>query len=241
MANIEAFDQIVVVVNSMDPISKNQQLVFNYYSKVIKALQRNHSNIVFVYTHVPFEHRHPANTDHHENKYIRHKALSCVFRDPRRTAGQGDYINHAELEEEDVKLFPWYAIDFNQNKRPIMQCMRLNILRDILQLEIKKRPVRLDTSEWNRGRVSRIRHLDALDRRLRNKIVGPIQTILDGNFRKGDNLTAQVANIEEGEEEEVVVVDSDSDSSANNVRLYDHSGNRICVHEESFRLAFLFV
>ncbi|KAF9287383.1 hypothetical protein BGZ74_001085 [Mortierella antarctica] len=56
---------------------------------------------------------------------------------------------------------------------------------------------------------------------------------------KGDNLTAQVANMEEGEEEEEeeeeVVVDSDSDSSTEDLRPYDHSGDLICVHKESFR------
>ncbi|KAG0318010.1 hypothetical protein BG000_004360, partial [Podila horticola] len=241
MAKLEAFNLIVVVVNSIDPISKNQQLAFDYYSKVIKAFQRSHSNIVFVYTHVPYETCHPANTDHHENINIRHKALSRLFRGPRRTAEQGHYINRAEIEEEDFKLFPWYTIDFNQNKRPIRQCMRLNILRDILQLAIKKRPVRLDTSEANRGRVSRIRHPDALNRRLRNKIVGPIQAILDGNPRNSDGTSAQVANMEreedgagEEEQEDEAVVDSDSDIATDNLHPDDHSGDRICVHEESF-------
>ncbi|KAG0352274.1 hypothetical protein BG005_008265 [Podila minutissima] len=49
-------------------------------------------------------------------------ALEEQVRSHGRTAGQGDHINNTEMEEEEVKLFLLYTIDYNQNKHPIIQC-----------------------------------------------------------------------------------------------------------------------
>ncbi|KAF9298582.1 hypothetical protein BGZ74_009308 [Mortierella antarctica] len=67
MLNVKSFNLIVVIVNIKHPIHMEQRIAFNYYSRVIHALQGHLSNVVFVYTHVEYKCRHHTNINHHES------------------------------------------------------------------------------------------------------------------------------------------------------------------------------
>ncbi|KAF9367939.1 hypothetical protein CPB97_005137, partial [Podila verticillata] len=54
MVGPRSFNLIVVIVNYLLALHKEQQAAFDYYSRIIHALQGNHSNVVFLYTHVKY-------------------------------------------------------------------------------------------------------------------------------------------------------------------------------------------
>lgn len=48
MIQIWPFNAIIIVIDARFPVSKELQVAFSYYSRVIQKLQGNHNNIVFV-------------------------------------------------------------------------------------------------------------------------------------------------------------------------------------------------
>lgn len=69
---------LIVIVNIEHPIHMEQQVAFNYYLRVIHALQGHHNNVVFVDTHVPYKCRHQHNAGHSERMDKAHRAFSCL-------------------------------------------------------------------------------------------------------------------------------------------------------------------
>ncbi|KAF9375505.1 hypothetical protein CPB97_011406, partial [Podila verticillata] len=196
MSRTRFFNLILVVVNHQDCPSRSQQLAFDYYSKVIQVFQGNHSNIVFLYTHVKYEDCHYSREDYHANMKLRHKAFSRIFRGRGHRGGQGSFT-HSEITEEQVELYRMRTIDLDKNQRPITRCMRLQSLRDVLQLAILNPPVSLNTSPENMSRIYGITHPDALNNRQRNKILAPMQAILAEKHTdasvQGDGSAAEMA------------------------------------------------
>ncbi|KAG0316467.1 hypothetical protein BG000_004857, partial [Podila horticola] len=111
MARIQALNLIIVVISCVETPSVSHQLAFNYYSKVIHTFQGNHSNIVFVYTHVDYKKCHHSNTDHFSVMELRHRAFSQLFR------CQGSY-SHDDISKATIESYPMYNIDCDKRQRP---------------------------------------------------------------------------------------------------------------------------
>ncbi|KAF8981351.1 hypothetical protein BGZ52_002957, partial [Haplosporangium bisporale] len=148
MVRIQSFNLIVVVVNSLSPIHREQKVAFDYYARVIQELQGNHSNVVFLYTHVKYEECHQNNVKHQTNLQQKHKAFSRLFRGLGEMAPDGG-INLEAGMEQDVELYPYYTIEHSIKDRPIIQCMIRKTLRKILQEAVSAQPVAMDVSPEN--------------------------------------------------------------------------------------------
>ncbi|KAF9323458.1 hypothetical protein BG006_001430 [Podila minutissima] len=80
MVQIQSFNLIIIIVDSGFSISKEQQVAFSDYSRVIQELQGHHDNVVFVYTHTQHEHSHHSNTEQPSKMTERHGTFGCAFR-----------------------------------------------------------------------------------------------------------------------------------------------------------------
>ncbi|KAF9367077.1 hypothetical protein CPB97_006371, partial [Podila verticillata] len=148
MVRIQSFNLIVVVVNSLSPIHREQKVAFDYYARVIQELQGNHSNVVFRYTHVKYEEYHQNNAKHQTNPQQKYKAFSRLFRGLGEVAPDGG-INLEAGMEKDVELYPYYTTEHSIRDRPVIQCMIRKTLRKILQEAVSAQPVALDVSPEN--------------------------------------------------------------------------------------------
>ncbi|KAI9242874.1 MAG: hypothetical protein BYD32DRAFT_402060 [Podila humilis] len=168
MVRIQSFNLIVVVVNSLSPIHREQKVAFDYYARVIQQLQGNHSNVVFLYTHVKYEECHQNNVKHQTDFQQKHKAFSRLFRGLGEVAPDGG-INLEAGMEKDVELYPYYTIEHSIKDRPVIQCMIRKTLRKILQEAVSARPVAMDVSPENLERVFAIKHPEEENHRQREK------------------------------------------------------------------------
>lgn len=159
MVGIQSFNLIIVIVKFESAITQEQQVAFNYYSRVIHALQGNHSNVVFVYTHVAYKCRHHTNTAHRDSLERQHKAFSCLFREGAHSSKEVIDLETA-MKDNDGDKYPHYTIDLYEKHRPICRCMMQETLRDILHLAATKPAVPFDISQVNLDRVWAIKHPD---------------------------------------------------------------------------------
>ncbi|KAG0026157.1 hypothetical protein BGZ82_009612, partial [Podila clonocystis] len=178
MAGMRTLNLIIVIINCEDTPSKPHQLAFNYYSKVIHTFQGHHSNIVFLYTHVDYEKCHHSNANHLSVMALRHKAFSQLFRACEQSTDQGSY-SHEDVSRAMVDLYPMYNIDFARRQRPIMRCMQLMTLREILAHVVHSPPVVLDTSPSNMEQIENIPHPDKLNKMQQKKILKTTRAILE--------------------------------------------------------------
>lgn len=143
-----SFDLILVTVSAQSPLTLEYRLELEYYAKVLQGL---HSKVVFLYTHVDYANCHHSNINHRSIMSKRHSAFSEIF--------QG--------LSEDVELFKHFTIDLLASKRPVVQCLIWNTLRDILQLAVANPPAVLDAV--NLERIQAIAHPDKVNRACREK------------------------------------------------------------------------
>ncbi|KAF9297619.1 hypothetical protein BGZ74_009745 [Mortierella antarctica] len=143
-----SFDLILVTVSAQSPLTLEYRLELEYYAKVLQGL---HSKVVFLYTHVDYANCHHSNINHRSIMSKRHSAFSEIF--------QG--------LSEDVELFKHFTIDLLASKRPVVQCLIWNTLRDILQLAVTNPPAVLDAV--NLERIQAIAHPDKANRACREK------------------------------------------------------------------------
>lgn len=168
MVQVRSFNAIIIVIDAQFLISKELQVVFSYYSRVIQELQGDHNNIVFIYTYVKYAHSHHSNTDQLSKMKQRHKVFSYVFQSLGRIAKGGIDLKEA-AETENVKLYPYFTIDLETSNRPIRQGMIRDAIRGILQKVVETEPTALDISEENRERVFAIKHPDEDNHKQREK------------------------------------------------------------------------
>lgn len=164
IVRIKSFNLIFVVISIHPAIHKEQSVAFDYYSRVIKALQGHHSNVVFLYTHVKYEDCHQNNTKHQTNLQQKHKAFSYLFRERGNVAPEGEIDLQTDIKQ-DVELYPFYTIDHSIRERPVIQCMIQKTIREIHQKAVWSQPVPLDTNTENLERVFAIRHPDEGNRK----------------------------------------------------------------------------
>ncbi|KAG0012329.1 hypothetical protein BGZ81_001647, partial [Podila clonocystis] len=145
MINTRSFNLIVIIISYKHPLTQEQQLALEYYANVFKGL---HTRIMFLHTHVDYAEVHHTNTVHHLNMKMKNKALSKMFR---------QYDNEAQQAEEKAKEYPSLTIDLVWKKRPVINCLIRNTIRDILKMATQS-PVVLDTSIQNIERIRAITH-----------------------------------------------------------------------------------
>ncbi|KAG0350641.1 hypothetical protein BG005_009829 [Podila minutissima] len=151
-----SFNLILVVVSCKHPLSMEYGHALEYYAKVLDGL---HSNIVFLYTHVDYADCHPSNTEHHADMAKRHRAFSSIFQNLQYSPSWNPAGGSAAPEGNNACRY--FTIDLQSTKRPIIQCLIRNTLRDILQLAILSPPAILDISNGNVDRIKAIVHPDA--------------------------------------------------------------------------------
>ncbi|KAG0342243.1 hypothetical protein BG005_002773 [Podila minutissima] len=149
-----SFNLILIVVSAKNPLSKEYGFALEYYAKVLQGL---HTNIAFLYTHVDYAHCHHTNTTHHLSMLKRHNSFSRIFRDLRYLPIEN---LHGGADTEETRDYRHFKIDLHSTKRPVVQCLIQNTLRDILQLAVKSLPVDLDTSKSNKERIWALVHPD---------------------------------------------------------------------------------
>ncbi|KAF9206595.1 hypothetical protein BGZ59_011601, partial [Podila verticillata] len=158
-----SFNLILITVSVKSALSMEYGFALEYYAKVLQGL---HSNIVFLYTHVDYADCHHTNTHHHSSLVTRHNAFSSIFKDLRYLPKEKS-VNGTDTE--DLRHYRRFMIDFNTKRRPIIQCLIRNTLRDILQLAVTSSPVELDTSSSNIERIGAIVNPDKGNREYRDR------------------------------------------------------------------------
>lgn len=158
-----SFNLILITVSAMSALSMEYGFALEYYAKVLQGL---HSNIAFLYTHVDYADCHPTNTHHHSSMVTRHNAFSSIFKDLRYLPKEKSVDG---TDTEDLGHHRRFMIDFNTKKRPVIQCLIRNTLRDILQLAVTSSPVELDTSPSNIERIRAIVNPDKGNREYRDR------------------------------------------------------------------------
>ncbi|KAF9327689.1 hypothetical protein BG006_009040 [Podila minutissima] len=169
MVRIKSFNLIVVVINIHPAIHKEKSLAFDYYARVIEALQGHYFNVVFLYTHVKYEDCHQSNTKHQTNLQQKHKAFSYLFRERGKVTSEGEIDLKTDIKQ-DVELYPFYTIDHSTRGRPVVQCMIRKTIQEILQKAVWSQSVPLDASTENLERVFAIRHPDEGNQKRRERL-----------------------------------------------------------------------
>ncbi|KAF9327194.1 hypothetical protein BG006_009467, partial [Podila minutissima] len=145
MINIRTFNLIVIVVSYKNRLTQEQKLAFEYYANVFKGL---HSRIVFLHTHVEYTEIHHSNEMHHANMDMTNKTLSKIFR-----------LHDSEVvfDEDNFQEYSSFTIDMVSKKRPVINCLIRNTIREILK-KATEPPAILDTSSQNISRIYKTTH-----------------------------------------------------------------------------------
>ncbi|KAF9325900.1 hypothetical protein BG006_010634, partial [Podila minutissima] len=141
--NIRIFNLIVIVISYGLPLTQKQQLALEYYASVFKGL---HTRIMFLHTHVDYANIHHSNSIHHTNMKMKNKALSKMFR---------RYDTESIFDEDNVKEYSSLTINLISRKRPVINCLIRNTIREILK-KATEPPAILDTSSQNIERIRAI-------------------------------------------------------------------------------------
>ncbi|KAG0343392.1 hypothetical protein BG005_002453, partial [Podila minutissima] len=136
MINIRTFNLIVIIVSYKNPLTQEQQIAFEYYANVFKGL---HARIVFLHTHVDYTEIHHSNETHHANMDMRNKAFSKMFR---------RYDSEVVFNEENFQEYSSFTIDMVSKRRPVINCLIRNTIREILK-KATEPPAIFDTSSQN--------------------------------------------------------------------------------------------
>ncbi|KAG0026516.1 hypothetical protein BGZ81_006294, partial [Podila clonocystis] len=80
---------------------------------------------------------------------------------------------------EDAGQYKYFTIDLTSVKRPIIQCLIRNTLREILQLAVSNPPEVLDTSTGNIDRIKSLVHPDSANRAYRDRFTGSLPVYVE--------------------------------------------------------------
>ncbi|KAG0031510.1 hypothetical protein BGZ82_006957, partial [Podila clonocystis] len=145
MITTRQFNLIIVIVAYTNPLTQEQQLALEYFANVFKGL---HTRIMFLHTHVDYADIHHTNETHHNNMKMKNTALSKIF---RRQDTDGTF------DEDNVELYCSLTIDMVIKKRPVINCLIRNTIREILKMATAP-PATLDTGNKNIERIRGITH-----------------------------------------------------------------------------------
>lgn len=155
--NTRSFNLILIIVSAKCPLSKEFGFALEYYSNVLEGL---HANMAFLHTHVDYANCHYSKTEYHDNMATRHQAFSNIFRHRAYTPNPHKTVGENTSMEIDSAAYKSFTIDMHVGKRPIVQCLIRNTLREILQFAVANFPVDVDTSEENIARIKGLVHPD---------------------------------------------------------------------------------
>lgn len=203
-----SFNLILIVVNILDPLTAEQLLALEYYSKVLEGL---HSRIAFLYTRAD-----------HGTHLFPNKAQKSALADKTQTLSrifQGSAMN--------IEPYPSFTIGLTEKKLPAVQCMKQNTLRDILRLAASSSPVRMDTSSANVDRIKSISHpsdFDYLQRKeslerilgeLRPQVVVPVCSPPESDGSASNDINTRLIGSQSGETSMEIVLDAELGSTVN--------------------------
>ncbi|KAF9367003.1 hypothetical protein CPC16_007145, partial [Podila verticillata] len=103
---------------------------------------------MFLHTHVDYADVHYTNHAFHLNMRMKNRVLSKIFR---------RHDNEILFDEKNIKEYTSLNIDLVSKKRPVINCLIRNTIREILK-EATKPAVALDTSFQNIDRIRGITH-----------------------------------------------------------------------------------
>lgn len=161
----QSFNLILFTVSTKVSLSMEYGFALEYYAKVLEGL---HSRISFLYTHVDFGLCSSFNQAHHDMLMKRHRAYSGIFRDLKYAPATNNDAEDTTAVEGAME-YSMFTIDMRQDKRPVIQCLIRNKIRDILKLTVTSSPVVLDTSRSNTDRIKSIVHPDKGNRAYRDR------------------------------------------------------------------------
>ncbi|KAF8948033.1 hypothetical protein BGZ52_007231, partial [Haplosporangium bisporale] len=140
---IQTFNLIVITESYKNLLTLEQQLDLDYFANIFKGL---HSRIMFLHTHVDYTNIHPTNTTHYLNMKLKNTALSKIFR---------RFDNESPFDKDNFRVYPSLTIDLVSSKRPIINCLIQNTIREILKMATQP-AVPFDTSIQNIERIRAI-------------------------------------------------------------------------------------
>ncbi|KAF9325723.1 hypothetical protein BG006_010810 [Podila minutissima] len=160
------FNLILIIVSVKCSLSQEFGFALEYYSNVLQGL---HANMAFLHTHVNYADCHYSNTKHHDNMAARHRVFSNIFRDCAYTPNPHNTVEETTSMDIDSPVYRRFTIDMHKGKRPIVQCLIRNTLREILKLAVDNVPVDLDTSDGNIARINGLVHPDKANQEYRDR------------------------------------------------------------------------
>ncbi|KAG0029631.1 hypothetical protein BGZ81_003558, partial [Podila clonocystis] len=143
LIHIQTFNLIIITESYKNLLTQEQQLELEYFANVFKGL---HSRIMFLHTHVDYTNIHPTNSTHHRNMRMKNKALSKLFR---------RHDNEVPFDENKFEQYPSFTIDLVSMKRPVINCLIQNTIREILKMATRPAVI-FDTSIHNIERIRAI-------------------------------------------------------------------------------------
>ncbi|KAG0026314.1 hypothetical protein BGZ82_009539, partial [Podila clonocystis] len=176
-----SFNLILVVVSNNHPLTMEYGRALEYYANVLEGL---HSNITFLYTHVDYADCHHSNTVHAAKIRKRHQSFSNIFRERRYVPQWQDSTTATTTStttttittattvaaaSDEAEVHRHFTIDLLDKRRPIIQCLIRNTIRDILHLAVTSPKAELDTSSRSIAQIWAIEHPDAANRLLRKQ------------------------------------------------------------------------
>ncbi|KAG0341635.1 hypothetical protein BG000_008447 [Podila horticola] len=164
--NTRSFNLILIIVSAKCSLSKEFGFALEYYSNVLEGL---HANIAFLHTHVDYANCHYSKTEYHDNMATRHEAFSNIFRHRAYTPNPHKTVGENSSMEIDSAAYQSFTIDLHVGKRPIIQCLIRNTLREILRFAVANFPVDVDTSEENIARIKGLVHPDKANQEYRER------------------------------------------------------------------------
>ncbi|KAG0347684.1 hypothetical protein BG005_011948 [Podila minutissima] len=164
--NTRSFNLILIIVSAKCSLSKEFGFALEYYSNVLEGL---HANMAFLHTHVDYADCHYSKTEYHDKMATRHRKFSNIFRDRAYAPNPHKTVEETTSMDIDSAAYRSFTIDMHMGKRPIVQCLIRNTLREILQFTVANAPVDLDTCEENIARIKGLVHPDEANQEYRDR------------------------------------------------------------------------
>lgn len=149
VVSAQSFNLILFTVSTKVTLSPEYGFALGYYANVLEGL---HSRIAFLYTHVDFRSWSRFNPGLKEELDKRHQACSKIFRNREHVLGE-KFDAAGDIAMVDTNDYMKFVIDMHQEKRPILQCLLQNRIRDILKSTVGNSPAVLDTSKSNISQI----------------------------------------------------------------------------------------
>ncbi|KAG0334416.1 hypothetical protein BG005_004849, partial [Podila minutissima] len=135
----QTFNLILVTVSTKRPITLEYKCALEYYGKVL----RGHPHVAFLYTHEDYADHHDSNKKYHSRMFSKRVMYSRIFKG--LGCGESTNNNNNNNNNNNTTMDVEFIIDSNSMKRPAVQCLIHNTLRDMIQYAVSNEcPKELD-------------------------------------------------------------------------------------------------